>query len=322
MKFEELKRSLSQGIDSFYIINGKDGYLRQKAQEMIENKAVPTLKDINITRYNDDNYNLDAILSDLDAMPMMADNRVVVLKDITMRSTSDSAFILKKLESKQKTNSILIINDGLGQNWFKNLTKYATIVDCSPLDEVMLRKIALKSFQDNQVNISIDALQALIQYCSADLLKINNEVNKLSNYVGQGGMVNKKVIDEIVHKDLEYNIFELSNAVSKQDANTALQIVKYLLTQKESPQVLLMMLLSNFRRMFFAVISKESTAEIANKLGVKEYAIKVAKDIGKRFTPIKLKKILDFGGELDYKIKAGEMNAENALYYFITNITL
>ena len=82
------------------------------------------------------------------------------------------------------------------------------------------------------------------------------------------------------------------------------------------------MLLSNFRRMFFAAISKDTPATLAQKLGVKEYAIKVAKDLSRRFTPVKLKNILEFGAELDLKIKSGSMNAENALYYFITNITM
>ena len=321
MKFQELKKSLVGGVDNFYIINGKDAYLRTKAQQMIEDKAVVNLKDINITRYNDDNYNFDAILSDFDAMPMMDENRVVVLKDLNIRASSDISLIQKKIEKKQLHN-ILIINDGVGANWYKGISKFATIVDCAPLDEIMLQRIALKTFQDNQVMIEQDALRSLVQYCSFDLNKINNEVNKLSNYVSKNGKVTQKVVDEVVHKDLEFNIFELSDAVSKKDGEKALSIVNYLLTQKEQPQVLLMMLLSNFRRMFFAAISKQTNAELADKLGVKEYSIKIAKDLSRRFTPVKLKNILDFGGELDYKIKSGSMNAENALYYFITNITI
>ncbi len=321
MKFQDLKHELNNNLDSVYIINGKDGFLRQKAQDMIETKAVSNLKDINITRYNDDNYNLDAILRDLEAIPMMADNRVVVLKDLALRSVVDADFIKKILENNIH-HSILLISDGIGATWYKNLTKFATIVDCSPLDDVILQKIALKSFQDNQVVIDASALSMLVQYCSGDLMRINNEINKLSNYVGKNGMVTTAIIADQVHKDLDYNIFELSNAVSKKDAKTALNIVRQLLIQKESPQVLLMMLTANFRRMFFAVISKESNADIAKKLGVKEYAIKVAKDMGRRFSPVKLKNIIDFGGELDYKIKSGEMSAENALYYFITNITI
>ena len=98
MKFQELKQTLNNGLDAVYIISGKDAYLRQKAQDMIEAKAVPNLKDINITRYTDDNYNLDSILRDLEAMPMMTDNRVVVLKDISMRSTADADFIKKIID--------------------------------------------------------------------------------------------------------------------------------------------------------------------------------------------------------------------------------
>ncbi len=321
MKFVELKKSLNNEILPFYIIKGKDVYLRNKAQEMIENKCVGSLKEINITRYNDENYNIESILTDLSAMPMMADYRVVVLKDINPKSSVDISAILKAIENKS-ASSVLIISDAQDTNWYKNLTKYATIIDCDPLDELMLQKIALKSFQDSGVQIDATALKMLVEFCNLDLSRINNEVNKLCNYVGKNGLVNAKVVSDVVHKDLEYNIFELSNAVAKKDGALALKIVQQLLMQKESAQVLLMMILSNFRRMFFAIISKDAPAELAKKLGVKEFAIKKAKEMARSFTPVRLKSILDFGAELDYKIKAGNITAENAIYFFITNITI
>lgn len=320
MKFVELKKELNTNIYPFYIIKGKDAYLRSKAQQMIEQKCVSTLQDLNITRYTDDNYNLEAILTDISAMPIMSEHRVIVLKDVNIKSANDITAIQNLLQ-KNTSNNILIINDGLEVNWYKTLTNIAQIVDCDSLDETMLQRIALKSFQDNQTNIQPQALQLLVRFCNGDMGRINNEVNKLSNYVGKDGVVEISTVQQLVTKDLEYNVFELSNAVSKKDCTAALNIVKYMLTQKESAQVLLMMILSNFRRMFFAVISKETNAALAQKLNTKEYAIKIAKEMGKRFGASKLKNILEFGGELDYKIKSGAMTAENALYFFITNIT-
>lgn len=321
MKFSELKKELNNKVARFYIIKGDDAFLRTRAQQMIENRSVKTLEDLNITRYNDENYNIESILTDLSAMPMMSDFRVVVLKDLTVKSSNDIDAIHKLLD-KKLTNNILIINDGINVNWYKPLMQDAVVVDCGALDETMLQRIALKDFQNNGVSINADALQNLIRFCNCDMGRISNEVNKLSNYVGKSNTVTNEIVKQLVTKDLEYNIFELSNAVAKKDGATAIGIVKHLLNQKESSQVLLMMILSNFRRMFFAVITKDSNAELAKKLGTKEYAIKIAKDLGKRFGAMRLKNILEFGAELDYKIKSGAMTADNALYFFITNISL
>ena len=321
MKFEELKKSLNNQVLPFYIIKGKDAYLRSKAQEMIENKCVNSLKDINITRYNDENFNLESVLTDLSAMPMMADYRVIVLKDLNIKSATDTNAILKALQTKNQCN-VLIISDSLESNWYKSLVSLATIIECDGLDELMLQKIALKTFQDNQVKIDAASLKMIVQFCNGDLSRINNEVNKLCNFVGEGGTVTPKIVNETVHKDLEYNIFELSNAVAKKDGELALSIVQQLLMQKESAQVLLMMILSNFRRMFFFIISKDTTLALSKKLGVKEFAVRKAKDMARSFTPVRLKSILDFGADLDYKIKSGNITAENAIYFFITNITI
>ena len=321
MKFGELKRELNNDTERLYILKGQDAFLRARAQEMIEKRYIKGLEDINITRYGEENYNIEAILTDMTAMPMMSDFRVVVIKDVNVKTQADIEAIHKVLQ-KNISSNILIVSDGIESNWYKTLASLGEIVDCDVLDEGMLQKITLKYFQDNGVDISLEALQKLVKYCSGDLGRINNEVNKLCNYVGQGGMVNTGVVDQLVTKDVEYNIFELSNAVSKKDGATALGIVKYLLNQKESAQVLLMMILSNFRRMFYAVISKETNIELAKKLGTKEYAIKIAKEMGKKFGALRLKSILEFGAELDYKIKSGAMTAENALYFFVTNIAI
>ena len=321
MKFSELKKELNNRVDRFYIIKGKDAYLRTRAQQMIEHRCVKGLEDVNITRYNDENFNIESIITDMTAMPIMSDFRVVVLKDVNIKSSTDVTTIQKTLE-KNISSNILIINDGTELNWYKPLLGLAIVVDCDTLDEIMLQRIALKGFQDNEVNINADALQNLVRFCNGDLGRINNEVNKLSNFVGKTNTITNEVIKQLVTKDLEYNVFELSNAVSKKDCATALNIVKQMLNQKESAQVLLMMILSNFRRMFYASISKETNLDLAKKLGTKEYAIKIAKDLGKRFGAMRLKSILEFGAELDYKIKSGGMTAENALYFFITHITM
>lgn len=318
MKFQELKKSLAQKIYNFYYIKGEDAFLRQKALEMIENASVQ-FKDLNILRFDDENTNLGNIVDACRALPMLDNRRVVVLKDIAVKKQDDLKPLIEYVKKPNPT-TVLVIVDSNNITAYKKIEEYAEIVDCSKLDSGMLSKLILNELSKYKCKINLDAINALIGYCDLDYTRINNETIKLANLIGEGGTITLKDVENNVHREVEYDIFELSKAVAVRNGQKAIDIIKHLLERKEAPQMLLMMVQSSFRRMFYTTTSKETNAEIANKLGIKEYSIKLSREQAQKFTPARLKKILDLGAELDYQIKAGQMSDENALLYYISTI--
>ncbi len=317
MKFQELKKSLSN-IKQAYFIKGSDAFLRQKSVEMIVNFSLK-IKDLNLAYFTDENTDMSAIISACLSIPMMDEHRVVVLKDIAVKKADEVAPLIKYLQ-KPLLSTVLIIVDSVGNSALKKLEPLCEIVDCSPMDSTMLAKLVVTQLNTFGVKINSDALERLINYCNNDYTRINNEVIKLGNMLGSGGLVALEIVEQNVHREIEYDVFELSNAVVNKNGKKAMQIVEQLLLRKESPQMLIMLIVGNFRRMFFALSSKDSNAVVATKLGIKEYAVKIARETGARFSLPKLKKALDLGASLDYKIKAGEMSDKNALYFFITSV--
>lgn len=317
MKFQELKKSLTN-IKQAYFIKGSDAFLRQKSVEMIVNHSLK-IKDLNLATFNDENTDISAIISACQSIPMMDEHRVVVLKDIAVKKADEVTPLVKYLQ-KPLVSTVLVIVDSVGNSALKKIEPLCEIVDCSPMDTMMLAKLVATQLNAFGVKINSDALERLVSYCNNDYTRINNEVLKLGNLLGSGGLVTLEIVEQNVHREVEYDIFELSNAVASKNGKKAMQIVEQLLLRKESPQMLIMLIVGNFRRMFFALSSKESNLIIANKLGIKEYAVKIARETGARFTLPKLKKALDLGAKLDYQIKAGEMSDRNALYYFIASV--
>ena len=338
MKFQELKKNLeADGLKNIYYILGSDAYLRQKATNMIIDRAV-TMRDLNVSTFTDENTDISNVVDACRSMAMMDKYRVVVLNDLVIKERKKSK---DKKEEEGETadeesggqdiqaltdycknplsTTILIIIDSKNNATIKKLQKYAETIDCSPMDAIVLTKLVLNELKKYNCTINSDALSKLIEYCANDYTRINNEIIKLGNLL-TGGQVTLQDVEANVPREVEYVVFELTNALSNKDGKKAIEVVENLLTQKEPPQKLFMMIIANFRRMFFATVSKESNLDIANKLGVKEYSIKVAKEMGAKFTPAKLKKILDMGAELDYKIKFGQISDKIALYYYISNI--
>ena len=316
MKFAELKKSLDN-LKPVYYICGSDAFLRHKAQQMIIDRAIK-IKELNVTTFTDENTDIFAILTACRSIPMMDEKRVVILNDISVKKADEIKPLVEYCQ-KPLSSTILIIIDSQNNSNLHKLEKYAEVVDCSPLDMGTLTKLIVTQLKPYNCTINSDALSKLVEYCNFDYTRINNEIIKLGNML-EGNLITSQDVEDNVHREIEYDIYELTKALSIKDGNKAVAVVNQLLERKEAPQMLLMMIVSSFRRMFYAVISKENNLTVANKLGVKEYAIKIAKDLGAKFSPAKLIKIIDMGAELDYQIKFGQIEDKMALYFYISNI--
>ncbi len=318
MRFDELKNALKTQIDFAYFIVGKDFFLRSSAEKMITKRCVDSFLELNISKFNVENYSIESFLDALQLAPFGAEKRVVVLSEVNL-SAQDQKKILKALE--QKSDMVCVIfKYGEVTSQLAKIKDECTVVDCSPLDDEMLRSIIVSKFSKNGIKIEPNAVQTLIDFTNGDMTFIDQEMKKLIAFAKDSKYISEKDVIELVHKNVEYSIFELSNAVADKNREKAIELLDLMLANKESPQNLLGMLLANFRRIFYVSVSKESTSVLASCLGVKEYSIKIAKRMALKFTPKKLKQILDIGGQIDFDIKNSKMDDTDAIYYFVSNI--
>lgn len=320
MKFIELKKSLENKVYNTYYISGKDAFLRDSAQSMIEKRCVSTLPDFNKLVFNDENFNINKVLDAFNSLPVLDKYRVVVLSDV--QPASKDITVLQNYLKNPNPTTCLIIKDGNNFNGFKTLLTLCEKIDCDFLEQKILQSIIVKKLADFEVKIDVSAIKTLIEYCNFDLTHIEGELPKLIAYSGKGGVISNDIVEKLVHKNVEYSIFELSNAVAEKNSAKAIQLLDLMLENKESPQNLLLLLVANFRRVFYVATTKQTDKELAKMLDVKEYAVKIARRSLHKFTQKKLKSILDLGGKLDFDIKNGKITDREAIYYFVSNILL
>ena len=320
MKFAELKQSLKNNVKNAYFLVGKDYFLLNQAEKLITKKCVTNFFEINVQKFNDENFDIDKLLNSLNSAPFGDEKKVVILSEINL-STQEQK-MLKDYLKNQNSFTCFVLKDIEQKACYKNLLEHFEIVDCDNLDIETLKILIINKFAKNGIKIDNYATRTIIDYCNSDMGFIEKECEKLINYAKDKKIVTEEDVKNLVHKNVEYSIFELSNAVADKNSNKALELLDLMLENKESPQNLLGLLLANFRRIFYVSISKFSETEMAKLLGVKEYSIKIARTVGHKFTPKKLKYILDLGGKIDFGIKNGKCDDKNGLYFFITQILL
>ena len=187
-------------------------------------------------------------------------------------------------------------------------------VSAKRLDDFSLKELIVADLHAHNKTITTDACQQLIEACCNYYSLIKNELDKLISC--DNDQITTKTIDNLVCKETEFTVFELTDALSKRDSQKAVSLLN--LMEKDTKTFSLV--LNHFRRLFFVAVSGLSDKELSELLNVKEYAITKARTLSKNFSKLQLKNIYEMLNDVDFYIKNGQMQTENALYYLIFNI--
>ena len=306
-----LKKRLSEGLARVYVVEGDDYYLFDKAFLMIKNACGITLDDFNVNVFDEESFSTDKLFAATELLPIIDEKRLVVIKGGKL-SEGDKKRTTEILLHIPKTTVVVVLD--YNKN-FEFLKKDFVLVDANRMDKELVKKLITAYLARISKKIDADAMDELIESCNGYLTRIMNELNKLVCFDLDSENITKESVDKLVNKDIEFSVFELTEALSKKDGDKAIRLLKLM----EKDQGVFALISNQFRRLFYASISDLTNAELAGLLGVKEFAIMKARQLAKGFSKAQLKKICSLLEEMDYAVKSGAMLQTNALYLLVFN---
>lgn len=329
MKFIELKSSLKNNMLPCYIVQGEDDFLCESCLNLIEKQMFGEIIRNNLNKQvvSTENIDVTKFIDILNTVPFFSKQKLVILKQYDDKVSNETISQLKEYLLNPNDSTVLVIYALNSSDVFKALKNNVEIVDCSRLDRAHIAGWVLAKLKNTQItvngkvltpNIDDDALQLLIDYTNSYLSKISLEIEKLIAHSMQ--VITKQDVENLVNKDIEYSIFELTEAIGQGNKTKAVIIKNDLMSNRKTFNITLSVCSSFFRRLFLSITSPLPNIEIANMLGVKEYAVKKFKDVAKKFGAKALKNIVELCAELDYKTKTSEMSLENATDYLLAYV--
>lgn len=322
MRFEDLKSSLKTGSKPAYMLVGVDEFLLSSSYGLIVKYANIEIPDLNIIKFSEGVIDCVDVVRALNTLPIFSDKKLVYL-DLRMAKKSDIKNVkaLNEYLSIPNMSSILIINLGANDEDFGVDKNAIELVDCNRLDEKIVKAKILATMRSFNKAITESAVAKLIEYCLCDLSKIIVECEKLVAYVGDRATVEEKDVDEIVTRSIEYQVFELTDALAKKNSTKVFEILKDMESKKDEYKMLPALIFSHFRRLFHVAINQGlSNGEIAKMLGVKEYAVKMSASQSKLFSKSSLKKINNLCADIDFDLKTSNISLNNAVELIVLSI--
>ena len=66
---------------------------------MIKNRANIQLEDFNLSKFDDENFSMQAVIQSAEAIPMASDYKIILVKNISKISKSDESLLLDYLKN-------------------------------------------------------------------------------------------------------------------------------------------------------------------------------------------------------------------------------
>lgn len=275
MKFSELKDSLKEGAKPIYLLEGEDAYFRLKGEEMIKT-AFLQMPELNYSVFEGENLKgsaLNALVAAVKNYPFMADKRVVKVTDFYPTESEYETYLKALFEDFPQTAILLIVNFGGKKGVDLKRKKSVTYVDCNKADPESVSRWAYITLKRAGIVCSAEACEKLAAFCLFNMSRVSVEVQKLIDYKVCGELTLSE-IDDLVYKDADYRIYEMTGAVARRDFTKYCTVSQDLKNKGFDEISILNGLFSYFRNLLSAYVSKLSDAQYARENGMKEYAVK------------------------------------------------
>lgn len=230
-------------FDPVYYFHGDDDFLKESSTRKLVKVALDdSMRDFNLeTRRASelDTEDLDALLG---TPPMLAERRVVILRDVDKLKKGARAFLDRYL-ARPASDTILVLASPAGVKSDKALAERATVVEFAPLSTDRLPKwIAHHAKTELAREITPEAAALLIRAVGSDLPQLAVELEKLASYASE--TIDEHAVTEVVGIRRGETITDLLDAIAAKDAATALPLIPIVLQQPKSTAVWIVMMLS------------------------------------------------------------------------------
>jgi DNA polymerase-3 subunit delta len=239
-----LKAALERGIfDRAYLFHGDDDFLKEeKVRGLIERATDPGTRDFNLEVCRGGETDAAALSNALANLPMMAEQRVVVIRDVAALK-KDARTVLTKYLVNPAPDTVLLLIAGGGTKPDAALLEATTAVEFRPLTDDDLMKWIAHHTKTIGVTINNSAAELLAGATGNDLALLSGEIDKLRNYTN-GAEIDEEAVAAVVGVRLGETLASLLDRIFERDASGAIALLERVLQQPKTNAVSIVMALT------------------------------------------------------------------------------
>ena len=328
---EKLSAGIKSGdISRVYYLYGEERFLTKTYTDRILDKTVgKDRNDINLVKLGGV-FPVDALIDSLDAMPLFADSKAVLISDLDLDKfdDNDAEAIIGALGDVPPECTVVIsitgVNEQLKKAKNKKLItalskqKDADVCEFSRMTPSKVADLIIKKAAKRGCVISAADARRIAEMTLCDLSLCSAETDKLCSYA-LSGKITSEMIDRLTVKQLDTSIFALAAELTKGNCRQALHILDDLFSQRIEPTTILAALSSNYIDFYRAKAalnrgkSADATAADFGYAKNRTFVVSKAMNLVKKLDMDHIRKCLAILFDADIAIKTSGTNERTVL---------
>jgi len=343
MNYATLQKDLKLGsFHSLYLLYGEETYLLMKYQEtLLANLLTMEERAMNLTAFDQDPP-LAELISVAEALPFFGGRNVVIVRNTHLFSAAKTARAEEKSSSRDEallqflqaipdqTVLLFVSYDKVDKRRkiFKQILAQGGAIEALPF-----KGRELKSWLEDRItelghSIQPNALEHILTAVSlmthASLSYLDQEITKISLYVGDRKLITNEDVKIMLSTVPEVSVFTMIEAISQKNPCLALEVLEEQIATGQAGLRLLALLARQIRLLYQARVMGEeglSNKEIGGHLKLPPFVSDKLIKQSHTFSVVQLKKALGLLSEADrnLKLSRGIVSLENIIIYLCSS---
>ena len=294
--------------------------LRQELGKLTRAFIKRTGSDLGLERIDGAKLGKNELAGMVQAAPFLSSSRLVIIEGLGGNKTVADG--LDKILDKVPSTTVLVLADpeiDRRLSYYKQTVAAADqAVEFKPLQGPALEAWVRKEAARHGAKIAPQAIRRLVELAGEDQWRLSGELAKLASYKTAIGVGE---VDELVEPGFSETIFNLVDAMTAGRAASALKLYRGLIEQRTAELYILSMVQWQLRNLLFAKASAGmAPPELAKKAGLSPYVATKAAAKQRDFKEDVIKQAVAAAADCEYRIKRGELPAEEAVEQLIWQV--
>lgn len=310
-------------IDPVYLVMSDEAFMIDDAIERIRSKVLTKgLEDFNLDVFYGQSADLNHIRDTIETLPLMAERRLIILKEAQDIKDKDLELLLPMLENPVSTSVVILTTKKMDQRkkFYKKSEQAGCVVKLQKPYPNQVPNWIHYLAQRNRAQISADSVLLLQQLVGSNLTDLDNEIKKLVQYAGGSRTIEVDDVLHVVSKTRVDSVFDFTNAIGNLDKARALLSLANLLENGQS-EIGILMLVARHLRILMSIQDGLKAGVSGNALtarvGVSNFFIRQYIEQSRSWTSDKLERTYRALMETDRALKSSPLSSHIWLENFV-----
>lgn len=315
---EDIKKGQFKNV---YLLYGEEDYLKKQYKGRLTNAMLLEGDTVNYAYFEGKGIPVAQMIDLAETMPFFAERRLIVVENSGLFKGS-APELAEYIKTMPETACFLFVENEVDKRGklYKAVKDKGRIVELGRQDERTLILWLLGMMKQEKKRVQESTVRYILSKTGTDMENLEKEMEKLFCYTLDRDEITVQDVDAVCTTQITNRIFEMVEAVAKQEKKKALDYYYDLLALKEPPMRILFLLTRQFKLLLEVqnLLKKGmGRKQIAEEAGLHPFVAGKYMEQCRNFREADLRAIMEEGVNLESDVKTGRLSDVMSVEIFI-----